>query len=425
MNGRQLLFNFIEIFTSTHKVNFYTKVFDALDLSDFPNFTPSNSGPIGYPRRALLRAFFVMKFEKFGYISDLVDYLNNNLIIAHLCGFDISKPLPSYWTFERFIKNLDNTLLKNIMRKHVNVLKKLGIIDGSFVSLDSTPIYANTKLNNPKSFTKDRFSKSNPPKSDKDCKLGVRTANNANNNKKYEFFWGYKNHVLSDPISGLPIAEITTTADVADSSVAIDILRETNEWFSLVDTYFIADKAYDVKDIYNFIRQVLKGHAFIPLNLRNSKKHKQLPSGHVLCDAGLAMHKDGKQYFIDKIKYKFSCPFKNSKNDNLCPCNHPNYFNGKKNRGCTKYITVNSDYRSSINRNSVFFKKIYALRTESERYNSRWKNLNLEKAFTRNFNSISNLNTIGHICLLTLAIAAINDNHVDKSKSLVGFKTVA
>ncbi len=36
-------------------------------------------------------------------ISDLVDYLNNNLLIVHYCGFDISMPLPSYWTFDRFL----------------------------------------------------------------------------------------------------------------------------------------------------------------------------------------------------------------------------------------------------------------------------------------------------------------------------------
>ena len=44
-------------------------------------------------------------------ITDLVDYLNNNLLIAHYCGFDISAPLPSYWTFDRFLKNFDNEIL--------------------------------------------------------------------------------------------------------------------------------------------------------------------------------------------------------------------------------------------------------------------------------------------------------------------------
>lgn len=134
------------------------------------------------------------------------------------------------------------------------------------------------------------------------------------------------------------------------------------------------------------------------------------------------MHKDGKQYFNSYIKQKFCCPFRTKKDDSLCPCNHKKYFNGKKNRGCTRYISISTDYRSSINRDSMFFKKIYALRTESERYNSRWKNLNLEKPTVRNIKSISNLNTIGHITLLALALAAIADGATDQIRSLTKFK---
>ena len=83
-----------------------------------------------------------------------MDYLNNNLIIAHYCGFNIMKPLPSYWTFDRFIRNLDNALLKKLMQSQVLKLSKMGIIDTSFIALDSTPISANTKQNNPKSLQK-------------------------------------------------------------------------------------------------------------------------------------------------------------------------------------------------------------------------------------------------------------------------------
>ena len=82
-------------------------------------------------------------------VSDLVDYLYNNLLIAHYCGFDISRPLPSYWTFDRFLKNFDNSLLSNIMISQVLLLADKGIVDTSFIGLDSTPISANTSKNNP------------------------------------------------------------------------------------------------------------------------------------------------------------------------------------------------------------------------------------------------------------------------------------
>ena len=66
-----------------------------------------------------------------------------------------------------------------------------------------------------------KFKPDNQPKADADCKLGVHTASNQTNEKKYEFYWGYKNHVLVDCISGLPIYELTITANVYDSTVAL------------------------------------------------------------------------------------------------------------------------------------------------------------------------------------------------------------
>ena len=77
-------------------------------------------------------------------ISDLVDYLHNNLLTAHFCGFDISRPLPSYWTFDRFLKNFNNEILSKVMKTQVLLLSKEGIVDTSFIGLDSTPVAANT-----------------------------------------------------------------------------------------------------------------------------------------------------------------------------------------------------------------------------------------------------------------------------------------
>ena len=114
-------------------------------------------------------------------ITDLVNYLNNNLLIVHYCGFDTSAPLPSYWTFDRFLKQIDNDMLSSIMKSQVLYLSKQGIIDTSFIGLNSTPIAANTSQNNPKSFLSNKFKPDNQPKADTDCKLGVHTASNQTN----------------------------------------------------------------------------------------------------------------------------------------------------------------------------------------------------------------------------------------------------
>lgn len=233
------------------------------------------------------------------------------------------------------------------------------------------------------------------------------------------------NFVFCDAISGLPIDEMTTTAEKADISMQIPFLTKTIKWFSLDGTYFIADKGSDSRDNHNFVKNELLGLAFIARNKRGTKEPKTLPVGNPICEDGLAMHKDGRQYLKDSIEQKFCYPYRTYKDGTKCPCNHHKYSNGKKNRGCIKYRSIGTDYRASIDTQSLFFKKIYSLCTESELYNSRFKNLNLENASTKNINSVTNLITLGHICLLTAVITAINLNQCDKTKSLTGLKRSA
>ena len=317
------------------------------------------------------------------------------------------EPLPSYWTYDRFLKKMDNAALKEIMAAQVKKHYEMGIVDASFIGLDSTPVMANTKQNNPKSFAKSKFSKENRPKSDPDCALGVHSASNQHNERRYEFYWGYKSHVLVDCISGLPLYELTTPANIMDSTVAVDILAAANQILPLQGCSFLADKGYDVKTVYNLVKDVYEGEAFIPLNPRGTKASKTLSIGNPVCEAGLAMHKDGKTTDgRGGIRQKYCCPFRQSKTG-VCPCNHKNWNNGKKNRGCTKYKTVPDDYRLSIDRSCLYFKRTYALRTECERYNSRFKSTGQERLWVRNGTSAANLNTLAHISALAVALAAV------------------
>jgi len=170
-----------------------------------------------------------------------------------------------------------------------------------------------------------------------------------------------------------------------------------------------------------YVRDILHGHCFIPRNWRNPKNPPLTDDVMMVisfCEAGIKMLKDGKQYFDGFIKQKFVCKFCNFKDDSTCSIQHPKYFNGKKHRGCIKYAVISSDYRSSINRDSLYFKAVYRLRVESKIYNSRFKALDFEKAYVRNINSVSNLNTFGHITLLTVAIVAIKLGKFDEFKSL-------
>ena len=369
---RQEILKDVSLFTSQPKAKFYDELFINLDLSCIPTQN-SKFGRASYSNHSMICAFIVMKCESFSHISDLHDYLSNNLIIAHYCGFDISRELPSYAKFTRFIREFDNDMFQTIMQSLMLKAADLSLIDLSFIALDATPVKANVSNNNPKSFKKNKFSKAFPPKTDNDCRLGVQTASNQHNEKNYEFYWGYKNHILVDCISGLPICELTTGANVSDSSVTLEILKKANSFLPLAECSFLADKTYDVKVIYNTVHDTYNGDCFI----------------------------------------------------DCCPCNHKCWNNDKKNRGCTKYVTIPDDYRLSIDRCSIAFKSVYALRTEAERYNSRFKQAGCERVFVRSGNSVKNLNTSAHISLLSIAIAAVITKKAASYRSVKTLKRLA
>lgn len=127
---------------------------------------------------------------------------------------------------------------------------------------------------------------------------------------------------------------MTTTADVAASTIALTILADTHSFLPVTECSFLADKGYDSKKIYTQISQLYNGDYFIPLNKRGSQKLKTLPKGNPFCEAGLVMHQDGNVSDAGRKRQKNCCPFKRSK-IGRCLCNHKNFLNGKKNRGCT------------------------------------------------------------------------------------------
>ena len=91
---RQEIIHDVTLFAAQGAASFYDKLFSALDFD-----CPAQKQVVRVSQKeALLCAFIVMKCEGFVYITDLLDYLEYNLLIAYYCGLDITKPLPSYWT---------------------------------------------------------------------------------------------------------------------------------------------------------------------------------------------------------------------------------------------------------------------------------------------------------------------------------------
>lgn len=132
---RQKIIQDVTLFTSQSAAMFYDKLFSSLDFT----LPRAATGRRGFPKEAMVCAFIVMKCEGFAQITDLMDYLDNNRLIAHYCGFNIMEPLPSYWTYDRFLRQLNNGALKSIMANLVRKLYELGVVYMRFFPLPGDP----------------------------------------------------------------------------------------------------------------------------------------------------------------------------------------------------------------------------------------------------------------------------------------------
>jgi hypothetical protein len=423
----QPMLGFEQLYTNSATIRFYEKLFSELDLSaveEFPRKSDKLTKYEGRPpesRHNIFRAFIVMKTQRFAQVSQLLDYLENNMAIALVCGFEAGR-IPGKDVFYDFLRLTPQTAFDSVMISNTLQMAELGLVDFKNLLVDSMPIFANTKLNNPKSFSKNRFSKDKRPAADPTCRLGVHSASNDSNNKDYEFFWGYKEHVLLDSLHGLPVFNLTRTANCADVTIGEELAIKAAKLLGLKGKTknLIGDKAFDSNPFYIAIKKSLGANVIAPL--KSNSKTALFDGAIPVCEAGFVMHRDGHIYREERVRFKFSCPFKSSKK-NSCPICHPNFNKSAKNKGCIKWMCVKSaNLRNSADRSSPAFKALYALRSGIERYNSRFKYMDNERAYLRNFRSVSAISSISHICLQLVAIASAKEHNLQLCRSLASFK---
>ena len=426
----QPMLGFEQLYTNNTTVSFYSKIFAELNLSGICEFPRKSDKPTKYEgrkpisRHNLYRSFIVMKTQRFRQVTQLLDYLENNVVVALLCGFEAGR-IPGKDVFYDFLHTTPQSELDSVMATQTQTMFDLGLVDYKNLIVDSMPIFANTKLNNPKSFAKNKFKKDQTPAGDSNCKLGVHTASNDNNNKDFEWFWGYKDHLLLDGKYGLPIFNLTLTANTHDVKAGETLVCKATSFLDFGDKvkYLIGDKAYDSNPFYEAIKRTLAAHVIAPL--KSNSKTDLFDGATPVCDAGLIMSKSGRIYRDSGIRFKFVCPIGHSKVKS-CSCNHPNSHKAVKHKGCIKYKLIKAaNLRNCSDRNTSSFKVLYAKRTAIERYNSRFKFLDNEHASVRNKCSVSAIASISHVCLQLTAIVSVKCNNLDLVRSLASLKRLA
>jgi hypothetical protein len=399
----------------------FALLFSNLPLFEIPHRRGRN--PI-YTKFNLLCASIYKNLRGLSTFSDLIREFYDFPEVAKLCQIKlpINKEL-----FSAFIKDTPNTFFKTIQKTLIEELISLGEITGKYLSCDSFPIFANVKENNFKTYVPNRFDKTKIPAGDPDATLGTYVIYHPE--KKIEYFWGYRNHIINDAIAELPIAEITKPNNISGSLLLIPQLNFVKDTFHLDIQAVIGDSEFDSYKNIEFIVKELEAEPIIAKNPRAGYKHlyRISKTGEPICIAGIPMVSQGRYFDKEKnrLRHKFICRIKAlksfAKKQPFCPWNHPNFINNRY--GCTINIRIDVDenIRKSINYGSQKFKKLYNLRPSSERIFSHLLNYFIQYPTVSGLNAVSNICSIAHITILLIALTAVKTNHKDKIRFIKNF----
>lgn len=419
MNDFQLslFYNYQAFIASSNFYRKYDAVFSALDLSDIAEDHDGPGRP-PYSRRAFVRAFIVKHLEEIKSVPRLIEFLDAHPILAEMCGFTMGS-LPDESQFYRFLNNTTNSLLKQVHLTHNRKLIEQGAVTLDLFAIDSKPVMAATRHNNLKNPARSR-DKKHKTRRNPQATLGYYSyRKKTDGSKQFEFFWGYRTHVIVSR-EGVPLVEVTLPNTWTDAKVAQRLIRKLKRLYRFEKgAFFLADAAYDEKDVYDLIVEQMKSHAFIALNPRNTQKPKTLgPHGAPICDAGLEMSFGGTWLDGKKQRTKFRCPLKVDKDtaaryNHTCPACKECFSQGAA-YGCTKYLDVTNDARHKVARNSPVYRETYKQRIVVEQYFSRLGDREVEQTTHYKLRGVQNQMTIAHLSASVVALAAVMLGRADK-----------
>jgi hypothetical protein len=418
--NQKLLFKAETVF-NLRPLEKYEILFSFLDTSPLEILYPSTGRP-PIPYEALLKALVYKNIKNVSYLSDLTRDLQDNPDLALVFGFYPLR-LPCVENFSAFLGDTENSIFQKVRDSLVSKLIKLKEIKGTHLTFDSSNIPVKVKENNLKTSIKDRFSKTKKPQGDPESRLSIMVHFPKPFQKEFKYFWGYRNFVLSDALSELPLLEETKGANVVDSKVIIPQLEWAKDRFNFNICAVIADAGLDSAKVLSFIINDLKAKPYIARNLRREKALKVSPSGNRICLAGFEMLYWGKYKEGNRTRIKFVCPIIHSKKfkkeNPFCPWMHPQFVKGT---GCFAYTqVVSEDIRQQIAYGTPKFKKVYHLRSGCERIFSRLLDLCMQNPSVRGLRAVSNHCTIAHITVLLVALTAAKTGNKDKIRFVKSF----
>lgn len=371
----------------------------------------------------MLRCLIYRCLRQIPTLTELSFELENNPSLADCLGLDPIKPLPCIERFSTFLRDTDNNVLQAIRLALVTELIKEEVLSGKVVALDSCSVVPLLRENNLKTRVgHSRFDKNTPPKGDPETGLGVRVHFTGQTDKKVTYFWGYRNHTVSDAESELTLWEETHPANVSEVTRAVPMLQRIKQ-LNLPIAFVAADSEYDVEAILSFIVQELGAQPIIAHNPRNERNtNYRIDGDKIYCAADLPMAHRGTCTSGGRSYRQYGCALhwlkKFQRKYLLCPIAHPKHLERK---GCNVLIRLTPSIRTQIPYGSNLFSEVYHKRTAIERSYSRLLAITMQHPTVRGLKATSNHCTIAHIATMLVALTAARMGEKDKIRWVKSF----
>ena len=398
----------------------YEKLFE--NLPEIPKkWSQPGRPPIS--KDSLLKGLIYRNLRGIHKLVELEFELLNNPSMAEPLGLDPLKQPPSDERFSEFLRSNPNGYFQAVRKLLVQELINEGVVHGTGIGFDSCPIEASVKENNLKTSIKDRYDKYRLVSGDKDARLGVSIHFPSPFKKKIHYFWGYRNHIINDLESELPLWEITLQANKSEKPVGLSMLKELHQDFSLPIEVAAGDANYDAEDILKYIIEQMKAEAMIPRNPGNTQNTPYtVKKDKIYCQAELPMYRKGRMTTKGITYFQYSCPLHWSKEFRgiylLCPAGHPKFL---KQKGCNVLIRLTPSVREKISYGTQRFKDVYNQRTSVERVFSRLLSISMQKPTVKGLRAVRNHCTIAHITVLLVALTAYRIGCEDKIRFVKSF----
>src|SRR6266700_1699784 len=314
-----------------------------------------------------------------------------------------------YWLGEK-LRQLDRTLLTDLLAATVTALKEEIPGLGEVVAFDVKHIYAWVKENNWRTYVKDRYDPTGIPVGDPDCKLGVKRSTNqeqpdGSTKEKKELIWGYGTGVAAatTPDYGdVVLAEDTQPFNAGDVTYFRPLYQQAVSALEQFPLHITADAAYDAWYVYDAVVR-RGGIAAVPLNGHGHSQARYDRDAVPICAKGLRMIPTFQFHHSHGYRaLRFCCPL-------LVPqatgetCDHPQFL---KAVGCRKDPNwePGGRMRVTLDRRHPLYHAVYTQRTSCERINSQAKELGIERPRVRNMRSVANLNTLIYLVINVRAL---------------------